>query len=80
MRARHDVPQHMAAVSCNDSVRCPCVAQCVVAKDALQLIKPYIFGGSVMYSDDTGERMLLACLAEQHQDFVHPNPDPNKTA
>jgi hypothetical protein len=55
-------------------------AQCVVAKDALQLIKPYIFCGSVIYSDDIGERMLLACLAEQHQDPVHPNPDPNKTA
>jgi hypothetical protein len=55
MRARHDIPQHMAAVLCNDSVQCPNIAQCVVTKDALQLIKSYIFGGSVLYSDDIGK-------------------------
>jgi hypothetical protein len=80
MRARHDVPQYMAAVLCNNSVRCPNVGQCVVTKDALQLIKSYIFGGRVLYSDDIREMMLLACLAERHRDPVHPNPDPNTIA
>jgi hypothetical protein len=70
MRARHNAPQHMAAVLCNDSVRCLSAAQCVVIKDATQLIMPYIFVRSVMYSDDLREMMLLACPDEQHRDPV----------
>lgn len=33
-----------------------------------QLIKAFIFGESVMYSDDLVEMMLLACLNEQRQE------------
>lgn len=50
----HNTRLQYSTMMCNDNVRCPNAAQVVMTKDALQLIKLLIFGGSVMYSDDIG--------------------------